>query len=135
MRFRLRFRRLSLEDTIQNALNSTPSALQTLNKQPKRLTVGASAVSALCAQVANASGKARAATALGNLAYNADNQVAIAAAGAIVPLVELARRGDAEGKKYAAAALKNLADNAENKVAIAAAEQDVRKNAHRKDEL
>ena len=44
---------------------------------------------------ADADGKAKAAGALANLAYNADNKVAIAETGAIAPLVELARSGDA----------------------------------------
>ena len=49
-----------------------------------------------------------------------DNEVTIAAAGAIPPLVELVRSGDAEGKAKAAGALRNLADNAENARAIRA---------------
>ena len=69
----------------------------------------------------DAAGKAAAAGALRNLAINADNQVAIAAAGAVAPLVALARGGDAAGKEAAAAALWILAHNDDNQVAIAAA--------------
>ena len=55
------------------------------------------------------------------LAANADNRVAIAAAGGIAPLVELTRSGTAGAKERAASALRNLAsDNADNRVAIAA---------------
>ncbi len=53
--------------------------------------------------------KANAAGALNNLAYHADNRVAIAQAGAIPPLVALLESGDAVDKANAADALKNLA--------------------------
>ena len=64
-----------------------------------------------------------AAGALANLACkNDDNQVAIAAAGGIAPLVEVVRSGCARAKNLAALALGNLAfKNVDNKVAIAAA--------------
>ena len=62
-----------------------------------------------------------AAWALANLAGNADNQVAIARAGGIAPLVALARGGTEDEKYSAAAALQNLARNAENQMAIAKA--------------
>ena len=52
---------------------------------------------------------------------NADNQVAIAAAGGIAPLVALAGSGTPGARESAAGALWNLAVNADNKVAIAAA--------------
>jgi len=58
---------------------------------------------------------------LWRLAENADNQVAIAKAGGIAPLVALARDGTDGQKKYAAAALRKLAHNAVSKVAIAKA--------------
>ena len=65
--------------------------------------------------------KTAAAVALRSLAYNNDdNQVLIAEAGAVAPLVELLRRGDAAGKT-AAGALKKLAfNNDANVVAIEA---------------
>ena len=47
------------------------------------------------------------------------NQVLIARAKAILPLVELVRDGNANGKSNAAGALWNLAGNADNKRAIA----------------
>ena len=64
-----------------------------------------------------------AAGALWNLAWrNAANHVAIAAAGAINPLVALVANGAAGGQEWAALALGNLAcNNAANKVAIAEA--------------
>ena len=65
--------------------------------------------------------KEQAAAALGNLAFNADNQVAIAKAGGIAPLVALARDGTKKQKEWAAVALRNLARNADNQVAIAKA--------------
>ena len=55
------------------------------------------------------------------LAINAANQVAIAEAGAIAPLVELVRGGSAVAKAYAAGALHNLPLNDANAAAIAAA--------------
>jgi vacuolar protein 8 len=69
----------------------------------------------------SAGGKAMAAGALWNLAFNNDdNQVAIAAAGGIPVLVSLVRDGEGKGKEYAAGALANLATNDDNKVAITA---------------
>ena len=65
--------------------------------------------------------KEQAAAALRNLAVNADNQVTIAAAGAIEPLVALVRGGSEGANAQAAAALWNLADNADNQVKIALA--------------
>ncbi|KAH8047257.1 serine/threonine kinase [Aureococcus anophagefferens] len=67
--------------------------------------------------------KEKAAGALTNLAsQNADNQVAIAKAGAVDPLVALLRTGTDGAKEHAAGALENLAfENADNKVAIAKA--------------
>ena len=64
----------------------------------------------------DAEGKAKAAGALWNLAVNDDNQVAIAAAGGILPLVALLSSGDAKGKAKAAEALRNLAVNNDNQV-------------------
>ena len=49
--------------------------------------------------------KEEAAGALGNLAHNADNQVAIARAGGIAPLVAMARGGTDGQKEKAAEAL------------------------------
>ena len=64
--------------------------------------------------------KEAAAWALGELAGNADNHVAIVRAGAIVPLMALLSGGGADGVKEAAAgALRNLAANADNQLAIA----------------
>ena len=60
-----------------------------------------------------------AAGALRNLAVNADNNVAIASAGGIAPLVALARDGTEAQKEEAAAALAVLAVNDANKAAIA----------------
>ena len=65
--------------------------------------------------------KVNAAGALRNLAVNDDNQVTLAAANAIPPLVELVRSGSVEGKANAALALWILAMNVENEVTIAAA--------------
>ena len=62
--------------------------------------------------------KEHAARALTNLAVNADNQVAIAAAGAIPPLVALLREGSAEGRAKAAGALGVLALDDDNQWAI-----------------
>ena len=71
---------------------------------------------------ANAAGKQLAAAALGTLAVdNHDNAVAIAAAGAIEPLVALARGGTDGQKEEAAAALATLAVDKDNAVAIATA--------------
>ena len=61
--------------------------------------------------------KERAAAALANLAHNADNQVAIAKAGGIAPLVALARGTNGQ-KEQAAAALRNLAANKTNLAAM-----------------
>ena len=63
-----------------------------------------------------------AADALRNLAYKcADNEIAIAKAGGIPPLVALVRDGNDAQKLYAAGALRNLAANADNQIAIAQA--------------
>ena len=62
-----------------------------------------------------------AATALCNVAEHRGNQVLIAEAGGIPPLVDLLRDGSAEGKLEAAAALGNLACNDDNQVLIAKA--------------
>ena len=60
--------------------------------------------------------KEHAARALGSLAVNADNAVAIARAGGIAPLVALATSGTDGQKEYAAGALRILAlINADNK--------------------
>ena len=56
----------------------------------------------------DAEGRTQAAWALGNLAVNDDNKVAIVRAGAVEPLVQLLRTGDAEGRTQAARALKCL---------------------------
>ena len=63
--------------------------------------------------------KEEAAGELWSLACIIDNQVAIAKAGGIAPLVALARDGSDGQKEWAARALRNLAHNADNKVAIA----------------
>ena len=65
--------------------------------------------------------KENAAGALATLAINADNKVAIAEAGGIVPLVALAHDGTENQKKWAGVALRHLALNADNQVAIAQA--------------
>jgi hypothetical protein len=65
--------------------------------------------------------KENAAATLSNLALNADNEVAIPAAGGIAPLVKLLTEGSAVAKEKAAGALSNLAGNADNEVAILAA--------------
>ena len=69
-----------------------------------------------------AAGEARekAAEALRNLATNADNEIAIAQAGAIFSLVELLSCGTPVGQENAAAALGNLT-NDDNQIAIAKA--------------
>ena len=60
--------------------------------------------------------KAEAADALGSLAVNADNQVAIAKEeGALAALVALLREGSAVGKEHAAGAVKSLSRNKESK--------------------
>jgi len=67
----------------------------------------------------DAAGKANAAGALNKLACNADNQIAIAQAGAIPHLVALVESGDAAGRANAVGALKILAfNNADNQIAI-----------------
>ena len=53
--------------------------------------------------------KVNAGAALGALAFNGDNQVAIAKAGGIAPLVALATLGSEKEKDVAAAALEALA--------------------------
>ena len=59
------------------------------------------------------------------LVFNNDNQIPIAKAGGIAPLVALVRDGTAAQKHFAAAALRNLAANcADNKVAIAKAKRE-----------
>ena len=59
------------------------------------------------------------------LVFNNDNQIPIAKAGGIPPLVALVRDGNNAQKQYAAAALRNLAANcADNKVAIAKAKRE-----------
>ena len=63
-------------------------------------------------------GATDAAARLANLAENADNQVTIAAAGAIEPLVALARGGSASTTREAAGVLRMLAMDAENKEAM-----------------
>ena len=65
--------------------------------------------------------KENAAAALWMLAINDDNQVAIARAGGIEPLVALARGGTEKQKEHAADALWMLALNDDNQVAIARA--------------
>ena len=68
------------------------------------------------------SARDEAAGALANLSSTHDNKMAIADAGGIGPLVELACSGGSRAQKWAAAALANLADgNRGNKVRIAAA--------------
>ena len=67
---------------------------------------------------ASKSTKEEAAAALGNLAANADNQVAIAKAGGIGPLVGLLTSPSAGAQERARDALKRLAKNSELKAAI-----------------
>jgi hypothetical protein len=67
-----------------------------------------------------------AALALGLLARNAGNKRAIAAAGAIAPLVSLVREGDAGGKQQAAFALSKLSNSADAAVRVAGAEAPLR---------
>ena len=56
---------------------------------------------------------------------NDDNQILIAKAGGIPPLVALVRDGNAAQKDYAAGALQNLAANcADNQIAIAQAKRE-----------
>ena len=66
---------------------------------------------------------AKAAAALSNLAcYSFDNQVRIAVAGGVPPLVQLLRDGSANAKRWAARALGNLAHgNDDNRILIAEA--------------
>ena len=61
----------------------------------------------------------QAAEALGALAVNADNRVAIAQAGGIAPLVALTRSGSAGAREQAAGALRLLAINGDTSGAIA----------------
>ena len=64
--------------------------------------------------------KEKAVGALWALSFNADNQVAIAKAGGIAPLIDLLKNGTtAKQKEFAAGALWYLAKNDDNKVAIA----------------
>ena len=58
------------------------------------------------------------------LVFNNDNQIPIAKAGGIPPLVALICDGNAEQKEHAAAALLNLARRADNKIAIAKAKRE-----------
>eukprot|EP01052_Picozoa_sp_SAG31_P030161 SAG31_NODE_3070_length_4721_cov_2.214626_2_plen_306_part_01 len=71
-------------------------------------------------QLANgdSTSKENAAAALKRLAFNNDNQVAIAEAGAVAPLVRLLTEGSAGAQEQAAMALHNLAANNDNQVAI-----------------
>eukprot|EP00434_Breviolum_minutum_P024409 symbB.v1.2.021556.t1/scaffold1847.1/size122519/9 len=80
-------------------------------------------ISSLVAQLQGCSDKdqASAAGALRNLARNADNKVAIAKAGGIEVLVQIARNGSDQAKESAAGALLSLAMNKDNQVAIAKA--------------
>ena len=64
------------------------------------------------------------AAALLALVMNADNEIAIAKAGGIPPLVALIRDGNDAQKESAAAALSNLAGNADNQIAIAQAKRE-----------
>jgi hypothetical protein len=69
----------------------------------------------------SADSQAFAAASLRTLALESDtNKMSIGAAGAIAPLVDLARGGDAVGGAHAAAALRALAASENNKSAIAA---------------
>ena len=87
---------------------------------------GSTSIVELVQQLASANASAAAAAAaqhLGRLASSSDanfdaNRRAIAAAGGIRPLVQLARTGNMQAKAYAAAALANLGANAENVGAI-----------------
>ena len=63
-------------------------------------------------------GKEYAAGALGNLAVNDDNKIAIATKGGLEPLIALVKSGTDAGKEYAAGALRSLALNADNKKQI-----------------
>ena len=58
------------------------------------------------------------------LVFNNDNQIPIAKAGGIPPLVALIRDGNDAQKQYAAGALQSLAVNADNKIAIAQAKRE-----------
>jgi len=69
----------------------------------------------------DAAGKTQAVQASSILAMNDDNEITIARAGAVEPLVQLLRTGDAAGKTRAAQALSNLACNADNQIVIARA--------------
>eukprot|EP01052_Picozoa_sp_SAG31_P051143 SAG31_NODE_12005_length_978_cov_1.379977_1_plen_211_part_10 len=86
---------------------------------------GLDAITQTVRQLANGDfrSKEKAAEALWRLAANnADNQVAIAQAGAVAPLVRLLTEGSAGAQENAAAVLTYLAaNNADNKVAIAQA--------------
>ena len=58
------------------------------------------------------------------LVFNKDNQIPIAKAGGILPLVALVRDGDQWQKQSAAAALRNLAECADNQILIAKAKRE-----------
>lgn len=96
-------------------------------EEPKAAAAPSSAEASSAAEAAkerkHAAGAAdAAANALQSLALNDDNRSAIAAAGAIAPLIELLQVGGAAGKANAATALLNLSGKStENKKAIAAA--------------
>ena len=79
------------------------------------------ALVALVRDVTNEQKSSAAADALWNLAYNDDNQILIAKAGGIPPLVELVRDGTDVQKEEAAFALHRLAYNDDNQIAIAKA--------------
>ena len=62
--------------------------------------------------------------ALAILAVNDDNEIAIAKAGGIPPLVALVRDGNDSQKHFAAGALGNLAYNADNRIPIEKAKRE-----------
>ena len=98
--------------TAQNLLLQKTAPTVVVSKEIKALVLALSAKSWF------SSTKSQAARALCNLAMNAANEVAIAEAGAIPPLVQLLRDGTSGAKESAAGALRNLAMNAANKVTI-----------------
>jgi len=94
------------------------------NRTTRAATSNKSSIAQLIAELKQGTNgqKEKAARVLGTLASNEVNQITIAKAGGIAPLVTIVQSGNARQKKEAAAALWNLAaNNDNNKISIAKA--------------
>ena len=109
-----------VRDGSEGEQQQAASALANLAAKADQVAIAAGTIEPLVAIVSGGGSEGsqkEAAWVLFMLAFmNADNRAAIAAAGAIEPLVALARGGSEGAKEYAAAALWNLAfNNADNR--------------------